>query len=132
MSACPTMRRPRPGTPRSWTFGSCRNGPTATCNWPTSVRPPTTTSISNCSLVQIPHLNPVLDDLGVSLEYGGYQHFCLHVDNVDAVRAELIRRGVDVVGEPFEIEDISRRLALFRDPWGNMIELSETLPGAGA
>lgn len=80
----------------------------------------------------IPHLNPVLDDLGVSLEYGGYQHFCLHVDNVDAVRAELIRRGVDVVGEPFEIEDISRRLALFRDPWGNMIELSETLPGAGA
>jgi lactoylglutathione lyase/glyoxylase I family protein len=59
-------------------------------------------------------------------------HFCLHVDNVDAARAELIRRGVDVLGEPFEIEDISRRLALFRDPWGNMIELSETLPGAGA
>ena len=44
----------------------------------------------------IPHPNPVLDDLGVSLEYGGYQHFCLHVDNVDAARAELIRRGVDV------------------------------------
>jgi lactoylglutathione lyase/glyoxylase I family protein len=39
---------------------------------------------------------------------------------------------VDVVGEPFEIEDISRRLALLRDPWGNMIELSQTLPGAGA
>jgi glyoxylase I family protein len=30
------------------------------------------------------------------------------------------------------IEDISRRLAFFREPWGNMIELSETLPGAGA
>jgi lactoylglutathione lyase/glyoxylase I family protein len=30
----------------------------------------------------------------------------------------------------FEIEAISRRLAFFRDPWGNMIELSETLPGA--
>jgi lactoylglutathione lyase/glyoxylase I family protein len=31
--------------------------------------------------------------------------------------AELIRRGVDIIGEPFEIEDISRRLAFFRDPW---------------
>jgi glyoxylase I family protein len=80
----------------------------------------------------VPHLKPILDDLGVSLEYGGYQHVCLHVDNVDAARAELIRRGVDIIGEPFEIEDISRRLAFLRDPWGNMIELSETLPGAGA
>jgi hypothetical protein len=53
----------------------------------------------------------------VSLEYGSYQHVCLHVD---------------IIGEPFEIEDISRRLAFLRDPWGNMIELSETLPGAGA
>jgi lactoylglutathione lyase/glyoxylase I family protein len=82
--------------------------------------------------LQLAYLSPAFDDLGVSPEYGGYQHFCLHVDNVDATRAELIRRGVDVIGEPFEIEDISRRLALFRDPWGNMIELSETLPGAGA
>jgi catechol 2,3-dioxygenase-like lactoylglutathione lyase family enzyme len=75
---------------------------------------------------------PVLDDLGVSLEYGGYQHFCLHVASVDEARAELKARGVDLIGEPFEIEDISRRLAFFRDPWGNMIELSERLPGAGA
>jgi len=80
----------------------------------------------------VPHLNPILDDLGMSLEYGGYQHLCLHVDNVDAAPAELIRRGVKIIGEPFEVEDISRRLAFFRDPWGNMIELSETLPEADA
>lgn len=80
----------------------------------------------------VPHAKPVLDDLAVSLDYGGYQHVCLHVDDVDAARAELGRRGVDLVGEPFEIEDISRRLAFFRDPWGNMIELSQRLPGAGA
>jgi catechol 2,3-dioxygenase-like lactoylglutathione lyase family enzyme len=80
----------------------------------------------------VPHANPVFDDLAVSLDYGGYQHFCLHVDSVDAARAELAARGVDLIGEPFEIDDISRRLAFFRDPWGNMIELSETLPGAGA
>jgi len=80
----------------------------------------------------VPHPRPVLDDLGESLDHGGYQHLCLHVDSVDATRAELARRGVDLVGEPFEIEDISRRLAFFRDPWGNMMELSEKLPGAGS
>ncbi len=80
----------------------------------------------------IPHARPVTDDLAVSLEYGGYQHICVHVDDVDAALAELRRRGVDIVREPFEIEDISRRLAFLRDPWGNMIEVSETLPGAGA
>ncbi|WP_061298914.1 VOC family protein [Herbidospora cretacea] len=80
----------------------------------------------------VPFPKEVLDDLEVSLRHGGYQHICVHVDSVDETRAELVRRGVDVIGEPFEIEDISRRLAFFRDPWGNMIELSETLPGAGA
>jgi len=39
---------------------------------------------------------------------------------------------VDLLGEPFEIDAISRRLAFFSDPWGNMIELCETLPGADA
>jgi lactoylglutathione lyase/glyoxylase I family protein len=80
----------------------------------------------------VPNPRPVLDDLAVSLEFGGYQHVCVHVDNVDTTREELVRRGVDVVGEPFEIEQISRRLAFFRDPWGNMFELSEKLAGAGA
>jgi glyoxylase I family protein len=80
----------------------------------------------------VPHPKAVLDDLAVSLEYGGFQHVCFHVDDVDRARAELAARGVDLIGEPFEIEDISRRLAFFRDPWGNMMELSQTLPGAGA
>ncbi|GGX59639.1 hypothetical protein GCM10010358_12670 [Streptomyces minutiscleroticus] len=80
----------------------------------------------------VPHPNEVLDDLGAGLGHGGYQHLCLHVDDVDKACAELAARGVDLVGEPFEIEEISRRLAFFRDPWGNMIELSQRLPGARA
>jgi lactoylglutathione lyase/glyoxylase I family protein len=79
----------------------------------------------------VTHPRAVLDDLGTSLEYGGYQHVCLHVDDVDAARRELSSRGVDLVGEPFDLEEISRRLAFLRDPWGNMIELSETLRDAG-
>jgi glyoxylase I family protein len=31
------------------------------------------------------------------------------------------------VQDPFEVDDISRRLAFLADPWGNLIELSETL-----
>jgi glyoxylase I family protein len=80
----------------------------------------------------VPHPRPVHDDLAVSLDYGGYQHICLQVSIIDTALAELRQRGVDIVGEPFEIEAISRRLAFIRDPWGNMIELAETLPGAGA
>jgi lactoylglutathione lyase/glyoxylase I family protein len=59
----------------------------------------------------------VLDDLGEGLQRGGYQHICVHVDDVDQAVAELARRGVDLIGEPFEIDDISRRFAFFRDPW---------------
>jgi len=59
----------------------------------------------------------VLDDLGEGLQHGGYQHICVHVDDEHQAAAELARRGVDLIGEPFEIDDISRRFAFFRDPW---------------
>jgi len=45
----------------------------------------------------IAYPKPVLDDLAKSLEYGGYQHVCLHVDSVEAARVELELRG----GPPF-------------------------------
>ena len=57
----------------------------------------------------------------------GLNHVCLSVDSVDDALDELRRRGVDVVNPPFEIDDISARLAFFRDPWGNMFELSESI-----
>jgi glyoxylase I family protein len=67
----------------------------------------------------------VYPDVDASLAAGGLNHVCLSVDSVDDTLAELRRRGVDVVNAPFEIDDISARLAFFRDPWGNMFELSE-------
>ena len=66
----------------------------------------------------VDHPRPVLDDLGQSLTYGGYQHFCLRVASVDKARAELAARGVDVLGEPFEIDAISRRLRILPRPVG--------------
>jgi glyoxylase I family protein len=66
-------------------------------------------------------------DLDDSLCDAGYHHLCLHVDSIDETVAELRRRGVTIVHEPFTIEPISRRLAFLADQWGNLIELSETV-----
>ena len=37
-------------------------------------------------------------------------------------------RGVTIVTEPFVLPVISRKLAFFSDPFGNLIELAEVLP----
>jgi glyoxylase I family protein len=67
-------------------------------------------------------------DLGDSLNWAGYHHFCLNVNSVDATVETLRSRGVTIVTEPFELPAISRRLAFFCDPFGNLIELAEVLP----
>ena len=77
-----------------------------------------------------PNANIVFDDLAESLDVAGYHHFCVNVDSVDDTLAELRRRGVTVIGEPFDLPAISRRLAFFADLWGNMIELAEVLSEA--
>jgi len=45
------------------------------------------------------------------------------VSDIEATVAELRRRGVTIVTEPFTLEVIDRKLAFFADPWGNLIEL---------
>ena len=66
-------------------------------------------------------------DLGDSLKYRGYHHFCLNVTSVDDTIAKLRSRGVMIVAEPFVLPAISRKLAFFADPFGNLIELAEVL-----
>ena len=66
-------------------------------------------------------------DLGDSLKYAGYHHFCLNVDSVEGTVAKLRERGVTIVTEPFELPAIRRRLAFFADPFGNLIELAEVI-----
>jgi lactoylglutathione lyase/glyoxylase I family protein len=70
---------------------------------------------------------PVYSDLGDSLRLAGYHHFCLNVRDIDATVAELRRRGVSIVTEPFELPVIKRRLAFLADPFGNLIELAQVL-----
>lgn len=66
-------------------------------------------------------------DLGKSLEAPGYHHFCVHVTNLDKVLTELKKRGVNIIGDTFYLEAITRKLAFIQDPWGNMIELAEVV-----
>jgi glyoxylase I family protein len=68
------------------------------------------------------------DGLPDSLKCRGYHHFCLSVKSVDETIATLKSRGVTVVAEPFILPAISRKLAFFCDPFGNLIELAEVLP----
>jgi catechol 2,3-dioxygenase-like lactoylglutathione lyase family enzyme len=70
---------------------------------------------------------PVYSDLGDSLRLAGYHHFCLNVRDIDATVAELRRREVTIVTEPFELPVINRRLAFLADPFGNLIELAQVL-----
>lgn len=67
-------------------------------------------------------------DLADSLKYRGFHHFCLDVKSVDATVAQLRERNVNIVTEAFVLEAISRKLAFFSDPFGNLIELAEVLP----
>lgn len=70
----------------------------------------------------------VYGDVDASLVANGFNHVCLSVDSVDETLELFRSRGVDIVNPPFEIDDISARLAFFRDPFGNMFELTERLP----
>jgi len=66
-------------------------------------------------------------DLADSLKYLGDHHFCLRVSSGDQTIAKLRARGVMIVTEPFVLPAISRKLAFFVDPFGNLIELAEVL-----
>ena len=66
-------------------------------------------------------------DLADSLKYRGLHHFCLNVASVEETVAKLRARDVPIVTEPFVLPAISRKLAFFSDPFGNLIELAEVL-----
>ena len=70
---------------------------------------------------------PVFDSVDDSLTRNGLNHVCIQVESVDDSLEELRRRGVRIVGEPFELEAINSRLAFFADPFGNLFELKQTL-----
>ena len=59
----------------------------------------------------------------------GLNHFSVATEDFDGTLAELRARGVELVGEPFVVEEIDRRLVFVKDNSGNLIELSAPRPG---
>ena len=53
----------------------------------------------------------------------GFDHFAFHVASVDESFAELVAAGVTIHSEPRDFKDV--RIAFFRDPDGNLLELVE-------
>lgn len=70
---------------------------------------------------------PTYSDLGDSVRLAGFHHFCINVLDLEAAFAELRRRDVTVVAEPFELPVINRRIAFIADPFGNIIELAQII-----
>jgi lactoylglutathione lyase/glyoxylase I family protein len=87
-------------------------------------------SWSNCWVAAILYrlTPPGYSDLGDSLRYSGYHHFYINVPDIEKAVADLRARGVKIVTEPFKLDAISRKLAFFADPSGNLIELAEIVP----
>lgn len=64
-----------------------------------------------------------------SSETGGWQHLALEVADLDAAYAELSAKGIAFHVEPKNVpaDDPSVRIAFFKDPDGNILELFQPL-----
>jgi len=65
--------------------------------------------------------------VGVPDPVGGFKHLALQTDDVDAVAAKLKAAGTVFTVEPKDASG-GVRLAFFRDPDGNLLELVSGLP----
>jgi len=52
---------------------------------------------------------------------------CLDVPDVDALALHLVSRGVTMLNEPMDMPDWQIRVAHFRDPEGNIIEINQPM-----
>ncbi|HXT35643.1 MAG TPA: VOC family protein [Chloroflexota bacterium] len=75
----------------------------------------------------------ILEDVGAPSvpAAGGWNHLALEVEDVDAAFAELSAQGIHfhVPPESFPERNPSLRIAFFRDPDGNLLELIQPLGG---
>jgi glyoxylase I family protein len=70
---------------------------------------------------------PPYEDLHGSYNMSGWHHLGIRVQSVDDSVNELKRRGVKIVSEPHDVPSMGLRLAFFADPWGNLIEVIQSV-----
>jgi catechol 2,3-dioxygenase-like lactoylglutathione lyase family enzyme len=69
------------------------------------------------------------DDFAESFRHGGAHHYCFEVDDTDAAVANARAHGIKVVVGPVLFGRLNTKIAFFVDPWGNMFEFSQSMPG---
>ena len=70
---------------------------------------------------------PPYENLHESYDLAGWHHVGIRVENVDNAVDELKRRGVKIVSEPHDVAVMGLRLAFFADPWGNLLEVIQSI-----
>ncbi len=61
------------------------------------------------------------------MKHASCHHFCLTGADIEATVEELRRRNVKILTEPFQVNEISRKIAFFADHFGNVVELAEVI-----
>lgn len=78
-----------------------------------------------CQVELLQYNSPAGEDAhGASNNDPGASHFCLEVEDIDAVYDDLRGDGVDFVHEPVTLSK-GVRVAYMHDPEGNVVELSD-------
>jgi hypothetical protein len=62
----------------------------------------------------------------------GYGHWALEIDDLDQAFAELLAAGAQSVSAPAPAVQPGARFAYVKDPEGNLLELIQPHPAAGA
>jgi catechol 2,3-dioxygenase-like lactoylglutathione lyase family enzyme len=68
--------------------------------------------------------NPLPENLPASHDVERQHHFCVAVDDLDAVLNQLDAQGVRSFAGPMQIDAIGQRIAFVLDPVGTIIELT--------
>lgn len=68
---------------------------------------------------------PRVENVLTSMDPQRMHHFCLAVQDLDATLSQLGERGVQIIGGPMDIPEISQRIAFVTDNLGTIIELAE-------
>jgi catechol 2,3-dioxygenase-like lactoylglutathione lyase family enzyme len=71
-----------------------------------------------------PH-TAVPDSIATSHTIERLHHFCVAVEDLDAIVAQVRDRGVPLIGGPMEVPVIGQRIAFITDNLGNIIEFTE-------
>ena len=79
-----------------------------------------------CQIELLQYHQPPGEDAheGVSNNDPGASHFCLQVEDIDALYDELTAEGIEFISEPVTLSK-GVRVAYMYDPEGNIVELSD-------